>query len=77
MAHLALDHEIVSYFNGTARLLTAEEAYAEEAYEAERANCPDEAYERHLENLGYDEARAQEAFEASSGVGIFGSGYLM
>lgn len=37
-------------------------------YLAERENDPDMAYERHLENLGHDEAELQERMEAQAGV---------
>lgn len=40
----------------------AEEEEAKAAYDAEMG------YERHLESAGYEEARAQEAYEASLGI---------
>jgi hypothetical protein len=67
--------EMQAYLNGSAMLMSHDELcewkMAEGEAEAERA------YERHLEDAGYWEARAQEEFEASCGIRDPQSGFVL
>lgn len=51
------------------------EGYADENREAASEQAAERGYERHLEDQGYEAARAQDAYEAQHGVVSFQDAY--
>lgn len=57
-----------AHHNSVAAIKLCYSIAEDQAQQAEDEAAAERAYERHLEDRGYDEARAQEAYEAAHGV---------